>query len=239
MTYNNITQARFIRRINRFVAEVSVNDQTHHAHIKNTGRCHELLIPGAKIYLNYSDNPARATAFDLISVYKNNTLINIDSSAPNKAFLEYLSAGHFMPNITKIKPEAKFGTSRLDFYAETPTGGIFFEVKGVTLEENSVAKFPDAPTLRGIKHLQELTTAIQQGYQAHVVFIIKMQGITHFTPNYATHPEFGEALASAISAGVQAHAFDCIVTPNSLTIANPVNIVLQNNAEFAAGLYNS
>lgn len=154
-------------------------------------------------------------------------MINMDSAAPNKAFHEFLEAGLFTPfaNTIRIKKETVFGTSRLDFYAETADKKAFFEVKGVTLEMEGVAKFPDAPTLRGIKHLRELAAATSQGFAAYVIFVIQMQGISHFTPNWDTHPEFGQELAKAVATGVEAYAFDCRVAPDSMAISNPVPII--------------
>jgi len=223
-TYNNICEGIFRTRPNRFIAEVEIDGNLERCHVKNTGRCKEILLPGVKVYLNRSDNPNRATMYDLIAAWKGGCLINIDSQAPNYVFKEYLVAGHYIDGITHIKPEAKHGSSRFDFYLEAGNRKIFIEVKGVTLEKDGIALFPDAPTERGIKHLNELTKSIQDSYEAHVVFIIQMTGIYHFMPNYETHPEFGTALAVANAAGVKVTAYDCIVTPGSLTIGNPVPV---------------
>jgi len=226
MTYNNIHEGIFISRHNRFIAEVEVNGNIEICHVKNTGRCKELLIPGTKVYVNAADNPSRTTKFDLVAVYKGDTLINMDSQAPNRAFGEYLRQGKFLdigvPQV--VKAEAKYRASRFDFYIETAARKAFIEVKGVTLEKNGIAMFPDAPTERGIKHLNELATCISNGYDAYVVFVIQMKGISHFTPNYKTHAAFGETLAKVVDIGVKAVAYDCNITPNSMYIGTTVPI---------------
>ena len=226
MIYNNIQTATFISRPNRFIAHVEVDGKTVIAHVKNTGRCKELLVPGTKVILQKSDDIKRKTAYDLVAVYKSERLINMDSQAPNKVFLEYLKSGQYINDITQIKPEAKYGGSRFDFYVEAEQRKIFIEVKGVTLEEHGVALFPDAPTERGVKHLKELAQCITDGYKANVVFVIQMSGVDYFTPNNNTHPAFGEALVTAEKAGVKVAAFDCVVTENNLTIDKPVVIKL-------------
>jgi len=226
MTYNNIHEGIFISRYNRFIAEVEINGKIEICHVKNTGRCKELLIPGTKVYVNATDNPSRATKFDLVAVCKGDTLINMDSQAPNRAFGEYLRQGKFLdigvPAV--VRAEAKYGASRFDFYIETAAMKAFIEVKGVTLEENSIAMFPDAPTERGIKHLNELATCISSGYDAYVVFVIQMKGISHFTPNYKTHAAFGETLVKVADIGVKVVAYDCNITPNSMYIGTTVPI---------------
>jgi sugar fermentation stimulation protein A len=226
MIYNNLTCGIFRTRPNRFIAHVEVKGKGVVAHVKNTGRCKELLIPGTRVILQKSDNPGRKTAFDLIAVWKDKRLINMDSSAPNKVFLEFMQSGQYMEGITLIKPEAKYGDSRFDFYVETSKRKHFMEVKGVTLEENNVALFPDAPTQRGVRHLNELTQSLGDGYEAHVVFVIQMSGVQSFAPNYKTHPAFGEALIAAEKAGVKVVAFDCLVTENNLMIGNQVPVKL-------------
>jgi len=226
MTYKNIQKATFKTRPTRFIAEVEINDKTEICHVKNTGRCKELLIPGTTVYANYADNPKRATKYDLISVYKGNKLINIDSYAPNIAFGEYLRQGKFLKDITHVKAEAKYGNSRFDFYVETTTSKAFIEVKGVTLEENGIAMFPDAPTERGIKHLNELATCITEGYEAYAIFIIQMKGIEHFTPNHKIHAAFGETLIKAADMGVKVRAFDCLVKPGEILIDEPIEVKL-------------
>jgi len=229
MTYNNIHKGIFRSRPNRFISEVEIDGQVERCHVKNTGRCKELLVPGAVVYINQADNPNRITKYDLVAVFKDNNLVNIDSQAPNYIFHEYLQTGRYIDGITTIKPEAKYGSSRFDFYVETKDVKIFIEVKGVTLEKDDIALFPDAPTERGVKHLNELAQCIQDGYEAHVVFIIQMKGVLrHFTPNYETHPEFGAALIRAHAVGVRISAFDCIVASDSLTVDCPVSIMLEN-----------
>ena len=226
MTYKNIIPGIFISRPNRFTAEVEIDGNIEICHVKNTGRCKELLIPGAEVYLQKSDNPNRATKYDLIAVRKGERLINMDSNAPNKVFFEYLQSGAYIKNITLIKPEARYGSSRFDFYVEAEGRRIFIEVKGVTLEENGVVMFPDAPTERGVKHLNELMRRASEGYEAHVVFVIQMNDVKYFTPNNRTHPAFGEALAAAKQAGVTVAAFDCEVGEDSLEIGNVVEVRL-------------
>jgi sugar fermentation stimulation protein A len=193
-------------------------------HVKNTGRCKELLIPGAKVYLRQTSSPSRATKYDLVAVHKGTRLINMDSQAPNKAFLEYLQSGRHIGGITRIQPEARYGASRFDFYVEAGQRKVFIEVKGVTLEEDGVAMFPDAPTLRGVKHLNELSACVADGYEAHAIFVIQMRGVRFFAPNDRTHPAFGEALSRAVAAGVMVAALDCDVRPDSMEIRDPVSI---------------
>ena len=226
MEYDRIHHGVFLRRPNRFVAEIEINGKVEICHVKNTGRCRELLVPGARVFVNESKNPARSTKYDLISVWKGDRLINMDSQAPNHVFLEYLRQSDFIDEITFVKSEAKYGGSRFDFYLETESRKIFIEVKGVTLEENNVALFPDAPTLRGVRHLNDLARCVADGYEAYVVFVIPMWDVSYFTPNYKTHPEFGAALADAIKAGVTAVAFDCVITAESITVNDYVPIKL-------------
>ena len=195
MKYDNIREGRFITRLNRFVATVEIGGKEELCHVKNTGRCKELLLPSAVVFLQESSKATRKTRYDLISVYKGQRLINIDSQAPNKVAAEYLP--EIIPDIKLLKREVKFNNSRFDFYLETAAERIFVEVKGVTLEEEGVAMFPDAPTERGIKHLQELGLCIQEGYKAAVLFVIQMKGVKDFTPNYQTHRAFGQALQQA------------------------------------------
>jgi len=222
MTYTNTKKGTFIARPNRFIAHVEIAGQLEIAHVKNTGRCKELLIPGAEVVLQKSDNPARKTKYDLIAVWKNQRLINIDSSAPNKVFAEYLESGQYVKGITHIKREATYGDSRFDFYAETATRKIFIETKGVTLEHDGIVQFPDAPTARGVKHLNELRQCIDEGYEAHVVFIVQMQDVQYFSPATEIHPAFAEALMEAEKAGVKVAAFDCLVSEDGLSIDKAV-----------------
>ena len=214
------------RRSNRFIAHVEVDGEITVAHVKNTGRCKELLVPGAKIILQKSDNPERKTPYNLIAVWKGNRLINMDSQAPNKVVMEHLLSGQYMEGITLIKPEAKYGDSHFDFYVEAGERKIFIEVKGVTLEEDGVVMFPDAPTERGVKHLRELAQCVREGHEAQAVFIIQMSDVRYFTPNNKTHQAFGKALTAAEKAGVKVVVFDCTVTENSLNIGNPVEVKL-------------
>lgn len=216
MIYSNIKKAKFIDRPNRFIANVEIDEKREVCHVKNTGRCKELLIPDATIFVQESDRLKRKTNYDLISVYKDSILVNIDSQVPNKVFHEWVLSSGFFQNIVLIKPEYKYNSSRFDFYIETFEKKILVEVKGVTLEENGVAMFPDAPTLRGLKHINELVRSIDEGYETYIFFIIQMKGISYFTPNIATHKDFGDALKIAKKKGVNILAMDCIVTENSI-----------------------
>jgi len=221
MKYKNIISATFIERPNRFIAYVEIHGKKEICHVKNTGRCKELLIPGAKIYVQKSDNPQRKTKYDLIAVYKDKTLVNIDSQAPNKVVGEWLP--HFFDNITLIKPESGYKSSRFDFYLEADGKKIFAEVKGVTLEKDGIAMFPDAPTERGVKHLDELCRCVKDGFEAWVFFVIQMKGIKSFCPNRTTHPEFADALIRAQENGVNVCCVDCVVKKDELTIDSFIN----------------
>ena len=224
MVYSNIVKGAFINRPNRFIAEVEINGKTEICHVKNTGRCKELLIPGATVYAEYVNKPSRSTSYDLIAVYKSDTLVNIDSQAPNRAFEEYLRQGKLLADVTHVRAETKYGRSRFDFYVEAAATKAFIEVKGVTLEENGAAMFPDAPTERGVKHLNELAACLADGYEAYVVFVIQMKGVSYFTPNYKTHQTFGDTLVKVAGAGVKVLAFDCGVKPDKMVIGNPIPI---------------
>ena len=226
MEYQNITEGRFVAWPNRFIAHVTVDGRTEVCHVKNTGRCRELLLPGTTVYLEKSDNPKRKTRFDLVAVEKGDLLINMDAQAPNRLFGEWAAAGKFCPDIREIRPEVTFGASRFDFRLDTAEGPFFVEVKGVTLEENGIARFPDAPTERGVKHLHELARAVKEGYRAAAFFVIQMKGCTCFQPNDRTHPAFGAALREAAAAGVEVYAYDCVVTPESARIDAPVPVQL-------------
>ena len=226
MEYHAITAGQFLSRPNRFVAEVAVDGETVVCHVKNTGRCRELLVPGAIVYLEESDNQARKTKFDLVAVKKGDLLINMDAQAPNRLFYEWAMGGKFCPELREIRPEVTYGASRLDFRLETAKGPFFVEVKGVTLEENGIARFPDAPTERGVKHLHELVRAVEAGMRAAVFFVVQMKGVTVFRPNDQTHPAFGEALRKAAAAGVEVYAYDCVVTPEKIYIDAPVPVQL-------------
>ena len=195
-------------------------------HVKNTGRCRELLLPGARVWLEGSENPKRKTAFDLVAVDRGGLLINMDAQAPNRVFAEWANTGAFRPGLTLLRPETAWGGSRFDFYWEAGEHRGFVEVKGVTLERDGLALFPDAPTLRGVKHLEELAAARSAGYEAAVCFVIQMKGPRAFRPNDDTHPQFGAALRAAATAGVEVLARDCLVTPDSLTLDAPVPVEL-------------
>lgn len=226
MQYGKILPARFLSRPNRFVARVEAEGEELVCHVKNTGRCWELLVPGATVWLEESPNPSRKTKFDLIAVEKGDRLINMDAQAPNKVFGEWAAAGGFREGLTLLRPETTYGSSRFDFYWESSKSRGFVEVKGVTLEEDGVVRFPDAPTLRGVKHLDELVKAHEAGYEAAVCFVIQMENVRWFAPNDVTHPEFGQALRRAAQAGVEILAMDCAVTPQSLTMGKSVPIRL-------------
>lgn len=226
MRYNAMRKGVFIARPNRFIAHVELDGVLTVCHVKNTGRCRELLPPGAEVGVQHMPAPNRRTAYDLISVRKGKRIINMDAAAPNRAFGEWVAAGGFMDDVITVKPEAVHGDSRFDFYIETSTKRVFVEVKGVTLEEDGVARFPDAPTVRGVKHLRGLIQCVRQGYEAWAVFIIQMQGVKWMEPNRATHPEFADALREAGEAGVKLLALSCDVDWDSMTIAQPVEIRL-------------
>jgi sugar fermentation stimulation protein A len=224
MYYQNILPATFISRPNRFIAHCQIGDETVICHVKNTGRCKELLKPNCKVYLQHLPSPNRKTQYDLIAVEKMGVLFNIDSQAPNKAVGEWLP--NFFGKDAIIRPEYTFGESRLDFYVELNDRRILMEVKGVTLERDGLALFPDAPTTRGVKHLQELTKAVKKGFDCYVVFVIQAKGVSSFHPNMETDPLFTTALQQAHQNGVQVFAFDCMVTPDSMKIDAPVPVIL-------------
>lgn len=228
MRYSKISEAVFLDRPNRFIAKAELDGEVVTAHVKNTGRCKEILIPGAKVILAHSDNPNRKTAFDLIAAYKGDLLINIDSQAPNKVYGESLTDGKIYNGIVSVKPESTQGNSRYDFFIERGEDGIYTEVKGVTLEDNGIALFPDAPTERGVKHLRGLTSLINQGYKASVVFVVQMDRADYFTPNYEMHEEFGIAVEEAVEAGVEVTAYTCHVTENSMELAERIPVKLRN-----------
>lgn len=227
MNYENVEAARFLRRPNRFIAIVDLNGSETVCHVKNTGRCRELLVPGATVYVQRAANPARKTGWDLIAAEKGGRLINMDAAAPNAVFREWLLSGGpgYVPET--VRPECVHGDSRFDFYYEHGGRRCFAEVKGVTLEEDGIVRFPDAPTERGVKHLRGLIRCVGEGYDACVVFVVQMRGVRYFEPNRATHPAFGETLREAKNAGVRILALDCDVTPDSLGIAEAVPIRLE------------
>ena len=219
-----------MERPNRFIAYAELNGKKETIHVKNTGRCAELLRPGAAIYVQESDNPERKTKWDLIAVEKETgsgkRLINMDSQIPNRVVQEWIEAGNLFPDVSLVRPETTYGNSRFDLYVEAGDRKIFIEVKGVTLEEDGVCRFPDAPSDRAVKHLEELIRAKKEGYEAYVFFVIQMKGVSYFTPNTDTHPAFAEALRRAKEAGVEILAYDCNVTPDSIVVSDPVDAVL-------------
>ncbi len=213
MKYDNITKAKFIKRPNRFIAEVELGGAKETVHVKNTGRCKELLIPGCDVYLTAPDSPGRKTKYDLVAVTKSNgLLINIDSQAPNKVAKEWLAEQDY----DKVIPEYTYGDSRIDFYMEKGDEKYLMEVKGCTLEVDGTGYFPDAPTERGVKHIHELIKAKQNGYNTMLAFVIQMDGIKEVRPNIETHPEFGIAMEEAQRAGVEVVFITCHVEPDSL-----------------------
>jgi len=225
MKYSNTTKAEFKERINRFLAKVSLDGKTENVHVKNTGRCKELLLPGAEVVLSDGMNPDRKTKYDLVTVKKANIgWINIDSQAPNIVTLEWLKGDpkkrpEEFRKITYLKPEYTYGNSRVDFYLETENKRILMEVKGCTLEINGIGYFPDAPTERGIKHLKELTKATKEGYESYIAFVIPMNGIDEVRPNMKTHPAFGIALKEAEESGVHVLFLMCDVMQDELKIS--------------------
>ena len=240
MKYQQIVKGRFLERPNRFIAYVDIPgvSDREKVHVKNTGRCKELLVPGAEVYLEKSTNSARSTTFDLVAVQKGDRLINMDSQAPNKVVGEWLLKEEFIKNITMVKPEVNWGSSRFDFYVESKDTNTkaFIEVKGVTLEENGVVSFPDAPSERAVKHVEELIAAKKAGYQVYVIFVIQMENVKYFIPNWNTHREFCEALVKAKAAGVELVALDCQVTLDSLKVSERVPVYLTEREAVAAGL---
>ena len=226
MRYSSVRKGKFLKRPNRFIAEVLLDDEIAVCHVKNTGRCRELLVPGATVYLNEAASAKRKTKFDLIAVEKQGLLINMDAQAPNQVFREYVEQGEFLPNIIYVRPEYRLGDSRFDFYIEQGDNRHLVEVKGVTLEEEGIVRFPDAPTERGVKHIKGLTRALNEGFTCWICFVIQMSGAKYLTPNDKTPPEFGQALRAAKAAGVHVVALECDVTPDSLTITHEVPVHL-------------
>lgn len=228
MIYENIVQGMFLERPNRFIAYVEIAGVRNTVHVKNTGRCKELLKPGATVYLEKSLNPERKTAYDLIAVKKGDRLINMDSQIPNKVVEEWLWKKELFHDLVLVRPETKYGKSRFDFYLETEVDKIFMEVKGVTLEENGVVRFPDAPSERAVKHVEELIQACTEGYKAYIVFVIQMKGVKYFAPNEDTHPEFAEVLRKAAGAGVKILAYDCNVSETEIVLNQPVEVCMSS-----------
>ena len=232
MTYENVICGRFLRRPNRFVAQVEISGKEETVHVKNTGRCKELLQTGVKVWLSVASNPLRKTKYDLIAVEKRREgkpelLVNMDSQIPNAVAEEWLPKSGLFSKNAKIFREKTYKKSRFDLYVEDGERKAFIEVKGVTLEQDGIAAFPDAPTVRGVKHLNELTDCLQEGYEAYLLFVVQMKEICLLRPNDITHKEFGEALRKAHSAGVGVLAMDCLVTPQSLCIDAPIKIDLE------------
>ncbi len=225
--YENITEGRFLSRPNRFIAHVEVDGETRICHVKNTGRCRELLTPEARVWCQVFDNPRRKTNYDLIAVEKDGRIINMDAQAPNAAAREWLLSGG-LGQITGLRPETVYGDSRFDFSFSMAGKPCYLEVKGVTLEENGVCAFPDAPTVRGTKHLRGLAKAAREGFGAYAFFVIQMESVLYLRPNDVTDPEFAAALREAAQAGVRLLAMDCAVTPDSMTIRQPVDIRLSD-----------
>lgn len=230
MKYGNIYQGIFIDRPNRFVARVEIGGREETVHVKNTGRCRELLKYGAVVYVQKNFKPERKTQWDLIAVKKGDRLINVDSQAPNQVVKEWVEKGEFVRGITAVRPEYAYGSSRIDLYVEAGKKKILIEVKGVTLEEDGIVRFPDAPSVRAVKHVQELQKAVDEGYEAYVIFVVQMEGARCFTPNTDTHPEFAQALRAAAEKGVHVAAYGCHVESDSIIISGEVPAVLNEPA---------
>lgn len=226
MKYNKITEAKFISRLNRFIAVVELDGEQTECHVKNTGRLRELLQSGTTVYLEESTNPSRKTKYDLVAVEKNGAIFNIDSYAPNLAAGEYFRS-IFSDGI--VRSEVKYGNSRFDFYIESQGRKIFAEVKGVTLIKDGVALFPDAPTERGVKHIRELVECTKEGYEAFILFVIQTENAESFSPNDETHRQFGDALRDAEQAGVKILAVNCNVTPCEMTVNKEIAINLRRS----------
>ena len=231
MKYNRVIPGVFLKRPNRFIAHVCIHGKEEVCHVKNTGRCKELLVPGCTVYCAVSDNPNRKTKFDLIAVEKkvesSTLLINMDSQAPNAAVKEWLASGASpFGQIDLLKPECRHGNSRFDFYLECNKRKIFIEVKGVTLEDDGVVLFPDAPTERGVKHVHELIQCHGEGYETYILFVVQMERARYFTPNRKTHPQFADALYEAKQAGVELLAYMCTVCPDEMKMDKPLEIKL-------------
>ena len=226
MNYDNILEGKFISRPNRFIAHVEINGKVEICHVKNTGRCKELLTPNAIVFVEENNNPKRKTKFSLIGVIKGKRMINMDSQVTNKVVHEWILKGNLITEVTLIKPEKKYNNSRFDFYIETENRKIFIEVKGVTLESEGIVKFPDAPTERGVKHVKELCDCIKDGYEAYIIFVIQMKDVLHFEPNIETHKEFAEVLKEAAKNGVNIIAVDCEVKEDSINIRDYVKVII-------------
>ncbi len=216
MKYKGMREGRFISRPNRFIALVEIDGREEVCHVKNTGRCRELFVPGARVFVQEKDELHRKTKFDLITVYKGDMPVNVDSAAPNRVFAEWAKSSGFFGNITCFKPECRYKNSRFDFYVEAEGKKIYIEVKGVTLEQDGVVSFPDAPTERGVKHVLELCDCVKEGYDAYIFFIVQMEQAEYFVPNREKHPAFAEALTTAAKQGVKVRCLTCRVSPDTL-----------------------
>lgn len=226
MDYSDVLTGTFISRPNRFIAIVDISGTVERCHVKNTGRCRELLVPGAKVFLSVPDNPSRKTKYDLIAVMKGDRLINMDSQIPNDVAEEGLHRIPMFSDVTSIRREFTYGDSRIDMMAEGNGKRYLIEVKGVTLEVDGTVRFPDAPTERGVKHIGELVRSLKDNYIPCLLFIIQMDGVDHFEPNRSTDPAFADALVEAAEAGVKILAYTCSVTPDSIELKEPVEVVL-------------
>ena len=228
MKYERIYEGTFLERPNRFIAYIDIDGKKETVHVKNTGRCAELLIPGTKVYVQKAENPERKTKWDLIAVLKKDRLINMDSQVPNAAAKEWIEGGGLFREPALIRREYTYGKSRIDLYAEAENKKILIEVKGVTLEEDGVVRFPDAPSDRAVKHVEELAGAVKEGYECYVLFVVQMEGVKFFTPNRDTHPAFCEALKEAEKAGVKVMAVDCHVEKDKIEVKGQVPVILED-----------
>jgi sugar fermentation stimulation protein A len=226
MRYENMIEGIFKKRPNRFIAHVEINGQEELCHVKNTGRLGELLLPDAKVYVSHHDNPNRKTKYSLIAVEKEGVIYNIDSQAPNQLALEWVESGRFLNDVTFVKPEKTYKKSRFDLYIETQEKKIFMEVKGVTLNQDGIGLFPDAPTERGKKHVMELCEALEEGYEAYILFVVKFKPVKGFSPNSLRHPDFTECLRLAKEKGVHVIAVGCQVDPDHIYIENQIPVFL-------------
>ena len=226
MKYNKTVKAEFIERPNRFVAKVKLDGKEIYCHVKNTGRCRELLVPGTSVWLEDSENPKRKYRYSLVTVQKGERLVNMDSQAPNKAVHEWLKSGGLFDNITLLRPESRYGSSRFDFYCEYEGRKAFIEVKGVTLENSNIVSFPDAPTERGARHVSELIECMKDGYEAYIIFVIQMKDVLYLTPNEDHDPVFASALRKAESEGVNIIAVDCRISESKMVIRDRVEVKL-------------
>ena len=231
MRYEKIQEAIFLERPNRFIAKVKIGDRQEVVHVKNTGRCKELLPYGAKVYLSDEEGKERKTRYDLVAVEKQGRVVNMDSQAPNQVVKEALEQGRLLQDILEIRPETKYGDSRFDFYVKTKEKEIFIEVKGVTLEEDNICAFPDAPSVRAVKHLEELIKAKGEGYEGYIIFVIQINGVECLHPNEVTHKAFSDGLRKAKEAGITILAYDCLVTPKQLMLNQPVPVYLNFKKE--------